>query len=66
LAATEAPFVREGEGIHLNMSDRKLATDTVMQWLAALRFLYIQVPKRGWSVAETPCPKKVLRLPQVP
>ncbi len=31
----------------------------------ALRFLYIQVPKRGWSDAETPYPKKVLRLPQV-
>jgi integrase/recombinase XerD len=39
--------------------------NTVTQRLAALRFLYIQVLKRGWSVAETPYPKKVLRLPQV-
>ena len=38
----------------------KLAPNTVTQRLAALRFLYIQVLKRGWSVAETPYPKKVL------
>jgi NAD(P)-dependent dehydrogenase (short-subunit alcohol dehydrogenase family) len=25
----------------------------------------VQVLKRGWSVAETPYPKKILRLPQV-
>jgi integrase/recombinase XerD len=43
----------------------KLSPNTVTQRLAALRFLYIQVLKRGWSVAETPYPKKVLRLPQV-
>lgn len=43
----------------------KLAPNTVTQRLAALRFLYIQVLKRGWSVAETPYPKKVLRLPQI-
>ena len=43
----------------------KLAPNTVTQRLAALRFFYVQVLKRGWSVAETPCPKKVLHLPQV-
>ena len=43
----------------------KLAPNTVTQKLAALRFLYIQVLKRGWSGAETPYPKKVLHLPQV-
>jgi integrase/recombinase XerD len=43
----------------------KLAPNTVTQRLAALRFLYIQVLKRGWSAAETPYPKKVLRLPQI-
>src|ERR1700728_2976440 len=43
----------------------KLSPNTVTQRLAALRFLYIKVLKRGWSVAETPYPKKVLRLPQV-
>jgi site-specific recombinase XerD len=43
----------------------KLAPSTVTQRLAALRFLYIQVLKRNWSVAETPYPKKVLHLPQI-
>ena len=43
----------------------KLAQNTVTQRLAALRFFYVQVLKRGWSVAETPYPKKVLHLPQV-
>ena len=41
------------------------APNTVIQRLAALRFFYVQVLKRGWSVAETPYPKKVLHLPQV-
>jgi Phage integrase, N-terminal SAM-like domain len=43
----------------------KLAPNTVTQRLAALRFFYVQVLKRGWRVAETPYPKKVLHLPQV-
>jgi integrase/recombinase XerD len=43
----------------------KLAPNSVTQRLAALRFFYIQVLKRGWSAAETPYPKKVLHLPQV-
>jgi hypothetical protein len=43
----------------------KLASNSVMQRLAALRFFYVKVLKRGWSVAETPYPKKVLHLPQV-
>lgn len=43
----------------------KLSPNTVTQRLSALRFLYIQVLKRGWSVAETPYPKKLLRLPQI-
>jgi hypothetical protein len=33
--------------------------------LASLRFFYIHVLKRGWSIAETPYPKKVRHLPQV-
>jgi integrase/recombinase XerD len=37
----------------------------VTQRLAALRFFYVQVLKRGWSVAETPYPKKVLHLPEM-
>ena len=43
----------------------KLAPNTVTQRLAALRFFYIQVLKQGWSVAETPYPKKVLHLPEI-
>lgn len=43
----------------------KLAPRTVSQRLAALRFFYIQTLKKGWSVAETPYPKKALNLPMV-
>ena len=43
----------------------KLAPNTVNQRLAALRFFYIQTLKKAWSVAETPYPKKTLRLPTV-
>src|SRR5471032_1478212 len=43
----------------------RLSPNTVIQRLAALRFFYVQVLKRGWSVAETPYPKKVLHLPQI-
>lgn len=43
----------------------KLSPNTVTQRLAALRFFYIQVLKRGWSAAETPYPKKVLHLPEI-
>ena len=42
----------------------KLSPNTVIQRLAALRFFYVQVLKRGWSVAETPYPKKVLHCPR--
>ena len=43
----------------------KLSPNTVAQRLAALRFLYIQVLKRGWSAAQTPYPKKVFHLPEI-
>ena len=43
----------------------KLAPNTVNQRLAALRFFYIQTLKKGWSVAETPYPKKTFRLPMI-
>jgi integrase/recombinase XerD len=33
--------------------------------VASLRFFHIHVLKRGWSIAETPYPKKVRHLPQV-
>jgi site-specific recombinase XerD len=44
---------------------KKLAPSTVGQHLAALRFFYIQVLKRGWSASETPYPRQVHHLPQV-
>ena len=44
---------------------RKLCPNTVAQRLAALRFFYIRVLKRPWSIAETPYPKSVFRLPLV-
>ena len=45
--------------------DRKLAASTVTQRLAALRFFFIQTMKQAWSVADTPYPKKVRRLPSI-
>ncbi len=44
---------------------RKLSSGTVTQRLAALRFFYIKTLKKAWSIAETPYPKKVLRLPTI-
>jgi site-specific recombinase XerD len=44
---------------------RKLSPNSVAQRLAALRFFYIRVLKRSWSIAETPYPKSVFRLPLV-
>jgi integrase/recombinase XerD len=43
----------------------KFSPNTVTLRLAALRFFYIKVLKRGWSIAETPYPKKVLHLPEI-
>ena len=42
---------------------RKLAPSTVTQHLAALRFFYIKTLRKPWSIADTPYPKKVQRLP---
>ena len=44
---------------------QKLATPTVRQRLAALRFFYIKTLKKAWSVEETPYPKTTPRLPTV-
>ncbi len=44
---------------------RKLDPNTVNQRLAALRFFFIKTLKKPWSVAETPYPKRVQRLPTV-
>jgi site-specific recombinase XerD len=43
----------------------KYSPNTVIVRLAALRFFYIHVLKRGWNIAETPYPKKVRHLPGV-
>src|SRR5438477_1699942 len=43
----------------------KFSPNTVTLRLASLRFFYIQVLKKGWSIAETPYPKKVIHLPQI-
>jgi integrase/recombinase XerD len=44
---------------------RKLSPGTVAVRLAALRFFYIKTLKKGWSITETPYPKKRRRLPTV-
>ena len=43
----------------------KYSPNTVILRLASLRFFYIHVLKRSWSIAETPYPKKVRHLPGV-
>jgi hypothetical protein len=43
----------------------KYSPNTVISRLAALRFFYIKVLKRNWSIAETPYPRKVIRLPEI-
>jgi site-specific recombinase XerD len=44
---------------------RKLSPNSVIRHLAALRFFYIKTLKRSWSIAETPYPKWVFRLPTI-
>ena len=46
-------------------TELKFSPNTVTLRLAALRFFYIHVLKRNWSIAETPYPKKVIRLPEI-
>jgi integrase/recombinase XerD len=45
--------------------ERKLAANSVIQRLGALRFFYIKTLKQSWSAELTPYPKKVLRLPSI-
>jgi site-specific recombinase XerD len=44
---------------------RKLSPGTVAHHLSALRFFYAKTLKKGWSIAETPYPKKDHRLPAI-
>ena len=46
-------------------TELKFSPNTVIVRLAALRFFYVHVLKRNWSIAETPYPKKVQHLPEV-
>ncbi len=45
--------------------ERKLDASSVTQNLAALRFFFIKTLRKPWSMAETPYPKQVRRLPTV-
>jgi len=45
--------------------DRKLAANTLIQRLVALRFFFIKMLRQSWSVTETPYPKNVVRLPAI-
>jgi len=46
-------------------TDRKMASNTVNQRLAALWFFFVKTLHRPWNAAETPYPKKVIHLPVV-
>jgi integrase/recombinase XerD len=45
--------------------DRKLSPNTVNQRTGALRFFFITVLRKSWSIADTPYPKRNFRLPKV-
>jgi len=44
---------------------RKLAANTVIVRLAALRFFFVKTLRKPWSIADTPYPKKTLHLPLI-
>ncbi len=45
--------------------DRKLSPNTINQRTGALRFFFITVLRKSWSIADTPYPKRNFRLPKV-
>jgi integrase/recombinase XerD len=45
--------------------ERKLSPNTVNQRTGALRFFFVVTLKKPWSIAETPYPRKVFRLPRI-
>jgi len=45
--------------------ERKLSPNTVNQRTGALRFFFITVLRKSWSIADTPYPKRNFRLPKV-
>ena len=62
-ASTVHQHIREYQAYRFR--ERKLDASTVTQKFAALRFFFIQTLRKPWSVAETPYPKQVRRLPLV-
>lgn len=44
---------------------RKLSSSSVCQRLAALRFFYVKTFRKGWTVEDTPYPKREHRLPVI-
>src|ERR1700740_1904522 len=44
---------------------RKLSPGSVRRHVAAPRFFYIKTLKKGWSISETPYPKRIHRLPAI-
>ena len=44
---------------------RKLAANTVILHLAALRFFFVKTLRKPWSIADTPYPKKTFHLPLI-
>jgi len=44
---------------------RKLAANTVIVRLAALRFFFVKTLRKPWSIADTPYPRKTLHLPLI-
>lgn len=45
--------------------ERRLSPNTVNQRTGALRFFFITVLKKPWSIAETPYPRRNFRLPKI-
>jgi integrase/recombinase XerD len=45
--------------------DRKFSDNSVNQAVGALRFFFVKMLKRPWSVEETPYPKRRMRLPVI-
>jgi len=59
----EPPHIRQYQAYLFR--ERKLSPNTVNQRTGALRFFFITVLRRPWSIADTPYPKRHFRLPKV-
>src|SRR5258708_14086838 len=59
----EPPHIREYQAYLFR--NRKLSPNTVNQRTGALRFFFITVLRKSWSIADTPYPKRRFRLPKV-